>query len=87
MTFDPMPQSLEERKKAQLAHAQKMLNIISSLGSYSENPLPKYNYGGQAQQLNTDISKDFAATLLMASGGNNSFNGRSAALQRRLKKR
>jgi hypothetical protein len=81
MSFDVNPMSVEERKQQQLAHAQQMLNIINSLGSYSENPLPKYNYGGQEQQLNTDISKDFAASLLLASGG-----GRVGAMQRRLKK-
>ena len=79
MTFNAMPQSLEDRRAASLSHVQNMLNIINSLGSYSENPLPKYNYGGQANQLNTDVNKDFAATLLLASGG------RAGALQRRMK--
>jgi hypothetical protein len=83
MTFDVNPMSMQDRKAQQLAHAQNMLNIINSMGSFSENPLPQYNYGSQTDQLNTDLSKDFAATLLLASGGN---NGRTAALQRRLKK-
>jgi hypothetical protein len=85
MTFDPMPMSVDERRRQQLAHAQKMLTLISSLGSYSENPLPKYNYGGLTQQINTDIDRDFAATLLMAGGGSN--GGRTGALQRRFKKK
>lgn len=84
MTFDVMPMSVADRKAQQLAHAQNMLNIIQGLGSFSENPLPKYNYGGQAQQLNTDVSKDFAATLLLASGGLGG-GARTAALQRRYK--
>jgi hypothetical protein len=86
MSFDPNPMSMADRKREQLAHAQNMLNIVNSLGSYSESPLPKFNYGGQAQQLNTDINRDFAATLLMASGGGNG-NFRTKALHRRLKKK
>jgi hypothetical protein len=88
MSFDVTPLTVEERKKKQLAHSQNMLNIINSLGSYSENPLPQYNYGNQTQQLNTDVSKDFLATLLMASGGGaTNEGGRVPALQRRLKKK
>lgn len=81
MSFDVNPMSVEERKQQQLTHAQQMLNIINSLGSYSVDPLPKYNYGGQTQQLNTDINRDFAASLLLASGGS-----RVGAMQRRLKR-
>lgn len=89
MSFDPNPRSVMERKQDSLAHAQNMLNLIGSLGSYGQNPLPQYNYGGQAQQLNTDVSRDFMATLLMASGGGglNGANYRQSALHRRLKKK
>lgn len=85
--FDPRPETVEQRRQKQNAHAQNMLSLIAQLGSYSRDPLPKYNYGGQALQLGNDISKNFAATLLMASGGGGvSGNKRTAALQRRLKR-
>lgn len=88
MTFNPMPQTLNDRRESNLAHMQNLLNIINQMGSFSENPLPKYNYGQLANNINTDVSKDYAATMLLASGANNFGGGnlRKAAIQRRLQR-
>lgn len=69
MVFNPLPMGYEDRKYQSLAHAEKMLNILGSLGAYSVNPLPRYNYGESTAKLNQQINSDFLNSLVNSQVG------------------
>lgn len=87
MTFNPLPMGYEDRKYSNLAHAEKMLNIIGSLGAFSVSPLQRYNYGESTAKLNQQINSDFLNSLVNSNLDSRVVpTSRQGALKRRLKK-
>jgi hypothetical protein len=87
MVFNPLPMNYEDRKYQQLAHAEKMLNILGSLGAYSPDPLPKYNYGENTSKLNQQINSDFLDSLVNSQIDRIAPSLRRGALKRRYSKK
>ena len=86
MTFDPMPKSYQQRNIDNLAHAQTMLNIIGSLGSYSVGPRAKYDYGNQENAITQQMNSDFLNSVLFGNS-DRIMPPRTGAIKRRIAKR
>lgn len=81
--FNPLPMGYEDRRYQQLAHAEKMLNILGSLGAYSVDPKPQYNYGESTAKLNQQINSDFLNSLVNSQVDRVAPTPRKRALKRR----
>lgn len=87
MSFNPMPMNWRERKYRDLEHAQRMLDIIDSLGSFSQAPLAKFDYGQQASALSQAMNTEYINSLLNSHVDRVAPSKRGAAVQRRYNRR